>query len=158
YGPATPRDLGPRWWGINQGQAKRRIAALGEDAAEVTIEGKKYWMLSKDIAELAATKPIDIVRLLPAFDQWAICASRWLPAFVDPKYRGRIYSQQGWVWPVLLVNGRMVGVWKHEIKGRTVSVEVTPFGPLPRWTRAGIEAEAERLARFLDGNLELTTQ
>jgi uncharacterized protein YcaQ len=156
YGPATALDLGPRWWGINQREAKRRLAALGDAATEVTIEGKRYWMLTQDVAELAATEPANVVRLLPAFDQWVVCASRRVPALLDPKYKQRIYRLQGWVSPVLLVNGHMSGVWKHEHKDRTVSVEIEPFAKLPRWTRAHIAAEAERLANFVGGDLKLT--
>lgn len=157
YGPATARDLG-HWWGVNQGQAKRRLAAIGDVATEVSIEGERYWMLAKDVADLAATKPVNVVRLLPAFDQWVVCASRRVPALLDPQYRQRIYRLQGWVSPVLLVNGHMAGVWKHEHKGRTVSVEIEPFAKLPRWTRPHITAEAERLAAFLGGDLKLTIQ
>lgn len=157
YGPATPLDLGPRWWGVNQTEAKRRLAALGEEATQVSIEGKRYWMLSKDVAELAATEPVEkVVRLLPAFDQWVVCASRRVPALVEPKYHQRIYRPQGWVSPVLLIDGRMVGVWKHEQKGRNLVVEIEPFGELPRWTRPHIAEQAERLAAFLGGDLKLT--
>lgn len=157
YGPATALDLGPRWWGINQGHAKQRLAALGDTAMEITIEGKRYWMLAEDVDEMAGTEPVDeVVRLLPAFDQWVVCASRRVPALVDPKYLSRIYRQQGWVSPVLLVNGRMAGIWKHEQRGRTLAVEIEPFDPLPRRTRAPIAAEAERLATFLGGDLRLT--
>ncbi len=157
YGPATSLDLGPRWWGVNQGEAKRRLAALGDAATEVTVEGKRYWMLTKDLAELAATEPVEgVVRLLPAFDQWVVCASRRVPALVEPKYHQKIYRLQGWVSPVLLVDGRMVGVWKHEQKGRTLAVEIEPFAKLPRWVKPGIEEEAERLAAFLGGELELS--
>jgi hypothetical protein len=156
YGPATARDLGPRWWGINQGQARRRLAALGDSATEVTIEGQRYWMLTKDVPDLAATEPVNVVRLLPAFDQWVVCASSRVPAFLDPKYRKRVYTQQGWVWPTLLVNGRMEGVWKHEHQDGKLAVEIEPFAKLPRWTRAHIEAEAERLATFFDADLALT--
>jgi hypothetical protein len=158
YGPATALDLGPRWWGVNQGEAKRRLAAIGDVATQVTIEGGRYWMLREDVAELAAAEPVNVVRLLPAFDQWVVCASRRVPALLDPKYRQRIYRLQGWVSPVLLVNGRMAGVWKHELKGSTVSVQVEPFDRLPRWTRPYIAAEAERLADFLGGSLELKIQ
>ncbi len=157
YGPATALDLG-HWWGINQGQAKRRLAAIGDVAKEVSIEGEPYWMLTRDVADLAATEPVSVVRLLPAFDQWVVCASRRVPALLDPKYRQRIYRLQGWVSPVLLVNGHMAGVWKHEHKGRTVSVEIEPFAKLPRRTRTHIAAEAERLAAFLGGDLKLTIQ
>lgn len=156
YGPATAIDLGPRWWGINQGQAKRRLAAIAAATTRVTIEDEPYWMLTEDVAELAATKPVEVVRLLPAFDQWVVCASRRVPALLDPKYRRRIYRLQGWVSPALLVNGRIAGVWKHERKGRTLSVVIVPFATLPRWTRAHIGAEAERLAAFLGGDLKLT--
>jgi len=155
YAPATPRDLGPRWWGINQSEAKRRLAAIEDSTTEVTIEGGRYIMLTEDVAELAATRPVRVVRLLPAFDQWVVCASGRVPAFVDPKFRPRIYRQQGWVSPALLVNGRMAGVWRHTEKGRTVQVEIEPFDKLPRWARPLIAAEAERLADFLDGDLEL---
>lgn len=155
YGPATAHDLGPRWWGINQGYAKRRLAALGEAATEITIEGKRYWMRTEDLADLEATEPIEVVRLLPAFDQYVVCASQRVPALVDPKFRTRIYRQQGWVSPVLVVNGHLAGVWKYAQNGRVISVEVEPFAKLPRWTRAPIAAEAERLAAFLGGDLNL---
>jgi uncharacterized protein YcaQ len=156
YGPATALDLGPRWWGINQGEAKRRLAAIGDVATQVAIEGTRYWMLTEDVADLAATTPVNVVRLLPAFDPWVVCASRRVPALLDPAYRQRIYRLQGWVSPVLLVNGRMAGVWRHEHKSRTISVWIEPFTRLPRWTRPHIAAEAERLAAFLGGDLKLT--
>jgi Winged helix DNA-binding domain len=79
-----------------------------------------------------------------------------VPALLDPQHRQRIYRLQGWVSPVLVVNGRLAGVWKLEHKGTIVSVAIEPFARLPRWTRAHIEAEAERLAVFLRGDLELT--
>lgn len=156
YGPATDVDLGPRWWGINQGNAKRRFAALEDEITQVTIDGKRYWMPTKHVAELVVTEPVDVVRLLPAFDQWTVCASRRVPAMLDSKHRQKIYRLQGWVSPVLLVNGAMVGIWKHEQKGGIVSVEVEPFGKLARWTRPHIAAEAERLAAFLGSDLKLS--
>ena len=156
YGPATAVDLGPRWWGINQGNAKSRVAALEDRVTKVAIEGNQFWMLTEDVAELAATEPVDVVRLLPAFDQWVVCASRRVSALSNPQYHRRIYRQQGWVSPILLVNGCMAGLWKHEHNGRQVSVTIAPFAKLPRWTGARIAEEAERLAAFLGGDLELT--
>jgi hypothetical protein len=52
-------------------------------------------------------------------------------------------------------NGRMVGVWKHARKGRRFQVEIEPFGRLAAWARTQLDAEAERLAAFLGGALEL---
>jgi Winged helix DNA-binding domain len=53
----------------------------------------------------------------------------------------------------MLVNGRMDGVWKHARKGKRLLVSLEPFGKLPKWARAELEAEAERLAAFLGGGL-----
>ena len=96
------------------------------------------------------------VRLLPGFDQYVVGASRHaehlLPGGV---LRSRIYRPQGWISPVLLVNGRMEGVWRHEIKGSRVEVSIEPFVKAPVWVRRAAGEEAERLASFLGGTLSL---
>ncbi len=154
HGPATAHDLA-WWWGINRGEAKRRLAAVAGATTEITVEGERRWMLASDVAELAATKPVEAVRLLPAFDQWVMCASR-SPALLAAAHRPRIYRQQGWVSPVLLVDGRMAGTWKHERRGAILSVEIEAFAKLPPRARAQAAAEAERLAAFLGGEPKLT--
>ena len=55
----------------------------------------------------------------------------------------------------MLVNGRLVGVWRHTRKGGRLLVELEPFGRLPVWARAELEAEAERLAAFLGCDLSV---
>ena len=100
--------------------------------------------LARDLPELAATEPVDTARLLPAFDPWVVGASRTSPAVLDPRHKARVFRPQGWFSPVLLVNGRMVGVWKHTRKGRRLLVELEPFGRLPAWARGQLESEAER--------------
>jgi hypothetical protein len=49
----------------------------------------------------------------------------------------------------------MAGVWRHARKGQRLLVEIEPFDRLPGWAHTQLEAEAERLAAFLDGGLEL---
>jgi hypothetical protein len=63
--------------------------------------------------------------------------------------RIRIYRPQGWISPVLLVNGFMQGTWRHEIKGSRVEVVVEPFVKLSGNIRRAAALEAERLANFL---------
>jgi hypothetical protein len=66
-----------------------------------------------------------------------------------------VYRPQGWISPVLLVNGTMQGVWRHEVKGSRVAVTVEPFAKLSAWVRSAAGEEAERLAKFLDCALDL---
>lgn len=156
FGPAGRADLA-RWWSVQPARAGRMLEALGEEVTEVYVEGTAGWMLREYAEEAAAEEPPErLVRLLPGFDMWVIGAARDAAALLDPAQKKRVYRNQGWISPVLLVNGRMVGVWKHERKGRRLTVTIEPFGQLPKWARAGAEAEAERLAAFLGGELELS--
>jgi len=153
HGPATREDL-RRWWATTPAAAGRLLRSL-EDAEEVGVEGEAMWMLASDAADAAGTGAASGVRLLPAFDQYVIAATLQAAHFLAGDFRDRIYRPQGWISPVLLVDGVMAGVWRHERKGRRLVVEVEPFGRLSRAVRGAAEAEAERLAAYLGGELEL---
>jgi hypothetical protein len=91
------------------------------------------------------------VRLLPAFDQYVVAAPRDADAVLPGEHRARVYRPQGWLSPVLLVDGRIAGTWSHEVAGGRVAVAVEPFADPGRAVRAAAEAEAARLAGFLGG-------
>jgi hypothetical protein len=154
FAPATREDLG-RWWAVSAARSGRMLEALGDEAVELDVDGDRCWMLAEHAAEAAAAKPDNVARLLPGFDQWVVGASRSAPALLDPEHKARVYRPQGWISPVLLVNGRIEGVWRHQRKGRRLVVEVEPFGKLPTWARKQAEREAGLLAEFLGGSLEL---
>jgi hypothetical protein len=155
YGPISVRDFAVWWGGYGPARGRLLRAILGEDAVEVAVEGQRAWVPAEDVRAIAAATPPNTARLLPAFDPWVIGASRGVAALLDPRQTARVYRPQGWISPVVLVNGRMVGVWKHTRKGRRLLVEIDPFDELPAWARAQIEFEAERLAAFLDCELDL---
>ena len=155
YGPATYQDLG-RWWGSGLSIGRQWITAAGDEVSAVDLEGERAWMLAKDARELGETEPGRLVRLLPAFDQYVVGASRHAAHLLQGDWRGRVFRPQGWISPVLLVNGRMDGVWRHQIKGSRVEVMIEPFVKIPKWTKNGAEEEAERLAAFFGGALSLS--
>jgi hypothetical protein len=156
FAPAAREDLA-RWWGVAPAQGGRMLAALGDEAVRVDVEGTEGWMLAAHAREVQAAAPVELARLLPGFDMWMIGASRGAAALLDPAQRKRVYRNQGWISPVLLVNGRMEGVWKHERKGKRLLVAIEPFAKrTPRWVRTQLEAEAERLALFLGGDLSVS--
>jgi hypothetical protein len=156
YGPA-PREQFQRWFGMTSpAEAGRWIAALGDEVCEVDVEGERGWMLAADVEGAAAAAPEGVVRLLPAFDHYVVAAPRGHDAVLPAAHRARIYRPQGWLSPVLLVDGRMAGTWSHAVgPGGGVTVTIAPFGRLGAAVRAGAEADADRLARFLGGDLEL---
>lgn len=152
YGPATRDDLA-RWLGAPPAHAGRLLKALGDELGTVEVDGRASTMLAADVDELRAAEPSGVVRLLPAFDQLVVAAPRDL---LGEELRSRVYRPQGWLSPVLAVDGAMAGVWRHERRGGRVEVTVEPFAArVPKAIRAGAEAEAERLAAFVGGALEL---
>ena len=70
-------------------------------------------------------------------------------------HRKDIFRPQGWISPVLVVDGRIVGVWSYRRTGRRLAVQISPFVRLTRRVRSAVAVEAERLAKFLDAELEL---
>jgi len=156
YGPASYHDLA-RWWGGGGAvTAKQWIAALGEEVSQVEVDDMQAWILTADTNDIREFSPQRSVRLIPAFDQYVIGASRHADHLMTGGARNLIYRPQGWISPVLLVNGFIQGVWRHEIKGNRVEVTITPFTKIPSWVRVGAEEEAERLAEFLAGKLKLS--
>jgi hypothetical protein len=155
HGPATYHDLA-RWWnGGGVSTARQWIAALGEEVSPVELDGALAWMLAAHAREARELPPDRSVRLLPAFDQYVIAASYHAGRLLPGDLRHRVYRPQGWISPVLLVNGRMEGIWRHEIKGSRVEVVIEPFVKAPVWVRRAAVQEAERLAAFLGCTLSL---
>jgi hypothetical protein len=155
FAPLSAEDLALWWGGYGPTRGRQMLAALGDEAVEVDVEGERAWMLARNVCGMASAESPDAARLLPAFDPWVVGASRRAAALLEPRFKARVYRAQGWISPVVLVNGRMVGVWRHARKGRRLMVEIEPFGRLPAWARPQLEAEAERLAAFLGGDLVL---
>ena len=148
YGPAT-RDDFARWWGgISGRQAERLIESL--DVEQIDLQGSRAYLLARDARPVPALRS---VRLLPAFDPYVIGAPRSGGLFPEAQ-RGRIYRPQGWISPVLLVDGHVDGVWRHERKNGRIEVRIEPFARQPPRVREAAAEEAERLAAFLQGRLD----
>ena len=155
-GPVTREDFA-RWWGIpSPAKGAKLLQRLGDEVARVEVAGQAAYALAADLPGLAEAKGSRTVRLLPAFDQYVITATRQAEQLMPGPYKARVYRPQGWLSPVLLVGGRMEGIWRQEAKGKRVQVTIEPFtGSLPARTRRAAETEAERLAAFAGGELEL---
>jgi len=150
YGPAAREDFA-RWFGIRSAaEAGRALKGLGEEVSAVTIAGDNAgWMLRDDVAAAAAARPRGTVALLPGFDQYVVAAARGDSPVLAAEHKARVYRPQGWLSPVLLADGRIEGVWRHERKGRRLALQIEPFGDPGEAVRAGAASEAARLATYL---------
>jgi DNA glycosylase AlkZ-like len=147
YGPSTPGDFAI-WTGMTARDAKRIWSQVEESFAPVDVEGWGSWVLKDDLEVLQEAKTEGpVVRLLPFFDSYLL-GHKSHRNVVGPGEHRRVYRPQGWVSPVLLVDGRVAGVWSYARKGGRFAARVTPFSPLSRHTSAALRARAEELGAF----------
>lgn len=148
FGPATVEDYAV-WCGITLGEARAIWAREAAGIARVEVEGWTAEMLREDLDELARAGVEQApVRLLPFFDTFLI-GHRQREHLAERQQHGLIYKPQGWIAPVVLVEGRAVGVWEQRVKGQSLQVKVSGFGPISPDILDGIRAEAQSLSWFL---------
>jgi uncharacterized protein YcaQ len=154
YGPASLHDFA-HWSGISMQEVKPVLPLLQAELAEIPGGKKDRWLFPEDVAILNKTSTKETgVRLLPIFDSFLL-AHREKDHLLSMQHYKRVYRNQGWISPVVLVDGAIAGVWSHKIQNKKLFVEVDPFGRLTRTQRAAIKREAEALAVFFESKLDL---
>ena len=154
YGPATVQDFAV-WAGMAVKDASQIWGRLQDAMCTVDIEGKPASILKRDLHALqSAALAAEDVRLLPHFDVYLLGHRSKAHLVEDANYK-RVYRAAGWISPVVLVNGRIAGVWSHKLRGKRLQVAVEPFRPLSRSQRVAIEERAASVAEFFESSLEL---
>jgi hypothetical protein len=148
YGPATREEFA-RWWGTQPAPAGRVLKAVGEEITEIDVEGQRAWTTTQDLPALKRARVAEGLRLLPAFDVYVV-GTRPRVSLVDSRFEDRVFRQAGWISPVVLIGGRIVGVWRHERNGSRIEVSIASFSKLSAAHRKAIATEADHLGRFLD--------
>jgi hypothetical protein len=137
FSPATAVDFAT-WSGL---PATRAIGLIRDELAAIDVHGRPGFRFG----EVDTRRSL---RLLAGFDNYLI-GYRHRDEMLPAPLRPRVYVG-GIIKPTLLVDGRITGLWRLVRKPAKADVEITPFEPLTRKHRAGLEAEAEDLSRFLD--------
>jgi hypothetical protein len=154
YGPASREEFA-RWWGMQPAPAGRVLKASGDELTEVDVEGHSAWMLTEDLASIRKKKRRLPVRLLAGFDVYVV-GNRPRDLLVDKQFEPLVFRRAGWISPVVLIEGRAAGVWKHQSRGKRVDVTVSPFRKLGAAHRKAIHEEVDLLGKFLGAPASLT--
>jgi Winged helix DNA-binding domain len=148
FAPATPQDFAV-WTGTTLTDAQEVWGRAASELTRVSLAGKGSWILRRDLPALLSSSLDQLsVRLLPHFDSFLL-GHRDHGNVVVRAHHKRVYRAQGWVSPVLLVNGTIAGVWSHAMKGNTLKVRVEPFGRIAREVTALAREEVRALGAFL---------
>jgi uncharacterized protein YcaQ len=151
YSPATVKDF-VAWSRVGFAGARATWARVAGELAPVRVEGETAWILGKDLAALRRARVLrPVVRLLPYFDSFLMGHDE-RGHLIDSKHYKQVYRPAGWISSVVLVDGRVAGVWGYERKGERLVVTTDLFSRPSRAMKDGVEAEAEDVARFLNAS------
>ena len=67
-----------------------------------------------------------------------------------------VYRNQGWISPVVLLNGKVIGIWSAAYRGKPSSLQVELFEKISQATRDKIVETAARLGDFLQASFQVS--
>jgi winged helix DNA-binding protein len=155
YGPASLQDFS-KWSGIPLAEARGAWEGSTDEMAEVSVAGRPAWLLRKDFKALQASA-LDgpAVSLLAAFDPYLLAHAR-KDQLLDPRHYKRVYRSLGMISPVVLVDGRVAGIWRHSpAGGGRLAVSVELFAKAGSALRQRIAQQAARHGKFLGRQVEM---
>jgi hypothetical protein len=92
-----------------------------------------------------------ILRLLPSFDPYML-GHVDKNHLLDSSYYKRVYRNQGWISPVVLLNGRVIGIWSYSGGRKQCSVKIEPLEKFSKITHIMLDKEAASLGNFLSAS------
>src|SRR6185369_15294324 len=141
--PATLHDFAH--WSLISMAEVRALRPLMD--SEIT-EHNGLLLMREDMKILqAASLKSDSVHLLPYFDVYLL-AHRFKEHFLKPQFYKRVYRNQGWISPVVLINGEIAGVWTYKPSRKTLEIEVELFARVGPRVRKQIKDRAAELAEL----------
>lgn len=164
FGPTTPEDFA-RWWGLQPAPAKKIFKAAGDSITEIEVRdsdredgGWKAYVPTDGLDAIQKMPDPAGIHLLPFFDPYVVALPRSNDYFLAETHKAKVYRQQGWISPVVLVDGRIVGVWEQDKQKSKTVLTVTLFEEGTKRVKDGIESEAIRMGNFLDSEINLIYQ
>jgi hypothetical protein len=155
YGPAAPADFA-RWLAIKPGIAQNLFARAERDHAAIEpidLEGEPAWVNAGD--DVFDDEPMPDLRLLPYFDPYVVGSWPRERLFPGRAWDGALRRGQAGNYPVLLLEGVAGGIWHLKRRGRRATMTVESFAALSKRRCTLLDAEAHRIGRILDLEVEI---
>jgi hypothetical protein len=157
YGPATAKTF-DAW--LTRGSSlsadvRGWFEAIADELVAIDVEGEVCHALASDLDELRESKPSRALRLLAGFDQYLLGPGTGDARIITPERRPLVSKAAGWIAPVVVRGGRVVGVWDSGARSLDVALFDEDAASVER---TALEAEAERARRCLGVELPLSVR
>jgi len=136
-GPATTKDFAS-WSSLTVADATRGVA-LNPGLVSETVAGRTYWSFPG--TERAAAGPV--VDLIQGYDEYVM-------SYGETKDLLAVGGVAPAHLHTILLDGRVIGSWRHTAKARSATVETSFDRPLTERERAAVDVAVADLGRFLE--------
>lgn len=151
HGPATINDFA--WWsGLSLTDARKGLEMVKTSFVSETIDDQLFWMAPNLKDEMKRDK--SSVCLLPAYDEYLI-SYRDRNASFSEDISKRTVSFNGIFRPVIVIDGKVAGLWKRILTKDRVIIEVDAFQDYGDDLQNLIKKQAYRYGLFLKEEVEL---
>jgi hypothetical protein len=154
FGPASVDDLAA-YVGRGKGGLgvwRSAVAGLGDEVVDLRDEAGR---LVHDLVEAPrpGEDPPVSPRLLARWDSLLLShASAHRGRIISDAHRRAVFSNNADVKPTFLVDGFVAGTWNLTRRNGAATIELRPFGRLPRPERDRLESEAHRVLGHLSAH------
>jgi hypothetical protein len=150
-GPATLTDFS-RWLGVDPKTGRELMAPHLDELVEVETEGHVGWLTPEGVKEAAKAEPADGTYLLPGFDPYTLAPLSHRDHIIPEGKVDEVSRAAGWIAPVILDKGRIVGTWEVDRSG---ILAVTPFGKLTKKASTALKGHVRERYHGLLGEPEI---
>jgi hypothetical protein len=117
HAPATLQDF--QWWsGLPMGDARKGIEAIKSDFVVEKINNQEHLFNATDKNCLIR----ETVYFLPAFDEFMV-SYKDRSASIESHLKELAMTSNGIFKPIIVANGRVIGIWKRTIKKDKLLIE-----------------------------------
>jgi hypothetical protein len=141
HGPATIEDF--MWWaGLTKADATAGINAAKPQLISEIFNKRPHW-LSADISSPKLTSTTAF--LLPTFDEYGIAYKDRSAIINTADYK----KVSGTFTSPIVINGRVVGLWRRTIKKDSVYIETKPFSSFSETQQRAIDKAKMHYCKFV---------
>ncbi|MEY4876967.1 MAG: hypothetical protein RL708_2116 [Bacteroidota bacterium] len=152
HSPATLKDFS--WWsGLNQTDAKKAIDFISKNLEKIEVDEQTYFVsVNEKNIPLAPFKggitANAEIHLLPAFDEYIISYNHRFDV-IDKIHSSKAFTNNGIFKPMIVQDGKIIGIWKRTIAGKKLKTEIFPFEKISNQTELEIEKKMEGFKKYL---------
>ncbi|TGD59671.1 winged helix DNA-binding domain-containing protein [Flavobacterium humi] len=153
HGPATLQDF--IWWsGLPIKDARAALEMVKSGLMSETIDSDTFYFLQHVPMPKGNTPSL---YLLPAFDEFLISYKNRTASLLLENHKKTI-SNNGIFYPIIVLNGKVAGLWKRTIKKESVIIETDLFQSENRGIDELFHEKLEAFGSFLNKKAEYKPQ